>query len=52
MTAPHKALPAEVQKRLQQAAKTENTPRDRMARAKAIDAVYAWAKRQYPEFFK
>jgi hypothetical protein len=52
MSAPHKALPAEVQKRLQQAAQTKNTAADPMARSKAIDAVYAWAKRQYPEYFK
>lgn len=52
MTTAHKALPAEVQKRLMQAAQTKITAADPLARSKAINAVYAWAKRQYPEFFK
>lgn len=52
MSAPHKVLPPEVQRKLQAAARTPNTAADPMARTKAIDAVIAWAKRQYPEFFQ
>jgi len=52
MSAPHKVLPPEVQRKLQAAARTQNTKADPMARSKAIDAALAWAKRQYPEYFK
>jgi hypothetical protein len=52
MSAPHNVLPPEVIKKLQAAARTQNTKADPMARTKAIDSVLAWARRQYPEYFK
>lgn len=51
-TPTHKALPAEVQRRLKLAALTPNTERDPMARSKEIDAVMRWARREYPEYFR
>ncbi|MDD4913301.1 MAG: hypothetical protein PHP57_13490 [Sideroxydans sp.] len=45
-------LPEEAQRLLREAAKTPNTPKDPMAKIKAIDAAVAKVKSQYPSYFK
>jgi hypothetical protein len=49
---PHRLLPADAIVRLQQAAQTENTPADPLARTKAIERATAWVRRTYPNLFK
>ena len=47
-----RVLPREVALQLQQAAATENSPVDPLARQKAIEKVTRRIKQQYPKFFR
>lgn len=45
-------LPLAAARLLQQAALTQNTNNDPLARAKAIDSATERVKREYPQFFR